>query len=100
LASDTSLRGILEVGEEWVVHDPRTVAVVRRGEADTFEMLTGLCRGTEVQVRWDRRFADRRTGPTDAATERRRGERRQPPRTTWRTLGFAVVASRERAPAP
>jgi hypothetical protein len=82
------------------VHDAKTVAVVRRGEADTFEVLTGLCRGTEVQVHWDRRFADRRTAPTAAVAERRRGERRQPPRTTWRTLGFAIVASREREPAP
>jgi hypothetical protein len=74
----------------------RTIAVVRRGDTDTFDLLRDLCRGTEVQVHWDRRHSDRRTGTAAAApAERRRGERRQPPRTTWRTLGFVVVGCQE-----
>jgi hypothetical protein len=74
--------------------DPRTIAVVRRGDPETFDLLIRLCRGTDIPVHWDRRESERRSGSTTVPGERRRGDRRQPPPTTWRTMGFVIAASR------
>ena len=67
------------------------LAVVRRGEAELFEMLQGHLTALNLgQVIWDRRVGDRRREPAISTRERRRHERRRARPATWDTLGFLV----------
>jgi hypothetical protein len=66
------------------------LVIVRHGERDLYEQLTAIARDTVIMV-WDRRQSQRRTSDRPAAVERRRRDRRQPPRPTWATLGFLLV---------
>jgi hypothetical protein len=47
---------------------------------------------------WDRRQAERRAAWTPVGKDRRRGDRRQSPASTWATLGFVIVPSQEPEP--
>jgi hypothetical protein len=75
--------------EEAALHP--ALAVVRRGEAELFEMLQGHLNALNLgQVIWDRRLAERRREPASSPRERRRQERRRARPATWDTLGFLV----------
>jgi hypothetical protein len=65
--------------------------VVRRGAARRFDALKTQTTELPVVVTWDRRAADRRTGPSDVAGDRRRSDRRQKPPFTWDVADFVVV---------
>jgi len=70
----------------------RWLAVVRRGDKETFGLLQR--RFDEqgfVQPIWDRRIDERRTMRRAAALDRRGGERRCPPPDTWAALGFIFL---------
>ena len=67
------------------------LAVVRRGEAELFEMLQGHLNALNLgQVIWDRREGERRREPAASPRERRRQDRRRARPPTWDTLGFLV----------
>lgn len=67
--------------------------VVRRGAEERFQLLVREFAADGVAVVWDRRVGERRarSGPPMAGVERRRGERRGPPPTSWTSLDFVVV---------
>src|SRR5262245_30167316 len=69
----------------------KMVIRVRRGALRRFDQLKTKSAGLPVEIKWDRREADRRSTPDDASGERRRGERRQKPPYTWETADFVVV---------
>lgn len=68
------------------------LCVVRQGKTDLFQVLKerveepGL-----VRAIWDRRIRERRTIVQPVRWERRRGDRRGPPPSTWANLGFVLV---------
>ncbi len=68
------------------------LCVVRQGKTDLFQILKerveepGL-----VRAIWDRRMRERRTIVQPVRWERRRGDRRGPPPSTWANLGFVLV---------
>jgi hypothetical protein len=75
---------------------PPHLAVVHREFPDVFEYLRRNFaeeRGT-VDVIWDRRTVERRNSRMDTAVDRRRGQRRGPPPSTWDTLGMLIVPRR------
>jgi hypothetical protein len=69
----------------------KMVIRVRRGALRRFDQLKTKSAGLPVEIKWDRREADRRSGPADSGGERRLGERRQRPPFTWETADFVVV---------
>lgn len=78
----------------WLVQ----VAVVRRGEAETYETLAetfGVCRRPLVEIIWDRRHGDRRRQEQPTSLERRCRDRRGPQPLTWSALGFVMLPSLE-----
>jgi hypothetical protein len=68
--------------------------VVQRGDKDRFRFLSATFRDRPVEVLWDRRVGDRRRSAEGAVVERRSGDRRQSPPSSWDNLGF-LVARRE-----
>jgi len=68
--------------------------VVQRGDHDRFRFLSTTFRDRPVQVMFDRRVGDRRRSGEDAAVDRRSGDRRNRPPSSWDNLGF-LVARRE-----
>ena len=75
---------------------PTWLAIVRRGQQNVFEQLRDFENGGLVEVRWDRRENDRRSGrrssPPPMAQEDRRGsDRRSDPPAVWSSLGFVLV---------
>ena len=81
----------------------KTVIRVRRGALRRFDQLTTKGTGLPVDIKWDRRTAERR-GPAEApAAERRGADRRQPPPFTWDAADFVVEGDRSslnEEPAP
>src|SRR5262245_21503329 len=69
----------------------KMVIRVRRGALRRFDQLKTKSAGLPVEIKWDRREADRRSAPADASGQRRSGERRQKPPFTWETADFVVV---------
>jgi len=69
----------------------KMVIRVRRGALRRFDQLKTKSAGLPVEIKWDRREADRRSAPADSSGERRTGERRQKPPFTWETADFVVV---------
>jgi hypothetical protein len=68
--------------------------VVQRGDDDRFRFLSSTFRDRPVEIMWDRRMADRRRSADGAVEDRRSGDRRNAPPTSWDNLGF-LVARRE-----
>ena len=67
------------------------LGVVRRGEAELFEVLQGHLEALNLgQVIWDRRVVERRREAAASPRERRRQDRRRARPSTWDTLGFLV----------
>jgi hypothetical protein len=64
---------------------------VKRGDFQRFDLIHQAF-SDKLPVMWERRHADRRRAaqPLDRG-ERRRGERRGPPPTSWTALGFVVA---------
>lgn len=79
---------------------PTYLAIVRRDLPDVFERLRRLIDEPEVRFLWDRRQAERRVAWTPVGKDRRRGDRRQSPASTWATLGFVIVPSQEPSLSP
>jgi hypothetical protein len=69
---------------------PTFVAVVRRNQPDVFERLSRVIDEDEVRLLWDRRQAERRAAWVPVSHDRRRGDRRRSPASTWVTLGFVI----------
>ena len=65
--------------------------VVQRGEEDRFQMLRSTFRDRPVQVVWDQRVSERRKTVDGPSTDRRAGDRRQSPASSWNSLGFLVA---------
>jgi hypothetical protein len=80
----------------------KTVIRVKRGALRRFDQLTRMGATLPVEVKWDRRLADRRSESTPDTQDRRRRERRQTPPFTWNAADFLVEGdhSGEKAPAP
>jgi hypothetical protein len=68
--------------------------VVQRGDQDRFRFLSTTFRDRPVEVMWDRRVGDRRRSGEAASVDRRAGDRRNRPPSSWDNLGF-LVARRE-----
>jgi hypothetical protein len=66
--------------------------VVRRGAIRRFHKLKQKTEGLPVNVSWDRRLADRRTGPDQPGTDRRKADRRREPAFTWEVGDFVIAA--------
>ena len=79
---------------------PTYLAIVQRDRPDVFERLRRLIDEPEVRFLWDRRQAERRAAWTPVGQERRRGDRRQSPASTWATLGFVIVPLQEPSLSP
>jgi hypothetical protein len=71
------------------------VLFVRRGSVRRYEALKEKSRGLQVEIAWDRREGARRKTSGNAPTERRRGDRRQSPPTTWEMADFCVGVGRK-----
>jgi hypothetical protein len=67
--------------------------VVQRGDHDRYRFLSSTFGDRPVQVMWDRRVSDRRRSSDDPThpAERRSGDRRHNPPTSWDNLGFLVA---------
>jgi len=74
----------------------KMVIRVRRGALRRFDQLKTKSAGLPVEIKWDRREADRRSAPGESGGERRTGERRQKPPFTWETADFVVVGDTSR----
>jgi hypothetical protein len=70
------------------------LVIVRSGREEIFRDLSDTFRGFPATVIWDRRRRERRVAGQSVPIERRQGQRRaDPPRDTWRTLGFIIIES-------
>ena len=70
------------------------LAIVRRGETETFRLLKRELEEPEpdvVEVIWDRRVGERRTARETAPDDRRFRERRGPLPATWTIFGFVIA---------
>jgi hypothetical protein len=75
---------------------PTYLAIVQRDRPDMFERLHRmLVDEGDVRFLWDRRHTERRAAWDPVGQERRRGDRRQSPASTWATLGFVIVPLQE-----
>lgn len=84
---------------------PTWLAIVRRGQQHVFEQLRDFENGGLVEVRWDRREADRRSaqhgsGASTKDRERRSGDRRGDAPAVWSSLGFLLVPHPESPAEP
>jgi hypothetical protein len=70
--------------------------VVKRGAIRRFEKLKEKTADLDVQISWDRREGDRRTGTLAVSGDRRKKDRRQRPPFTWDLADFAVVVNPNR----
>jgi hypothetical protein len=66
--------------------------VVRRGAIRRFHKLKQKTEGLPVNVSWDRRLTDRRTGADQPGTDRRKADRRREPAFTWEVGDFVIAA--------
>ena len=73
-----------------VIH-PAIELVVRRGALRRFRMLKQKAANLPVNVVWDRRQKDRRTGPINTTPDRRTADRRHSPSFTWEAADFVIV---------
>ena len=69
----------------------RTLAIVRRGAAERFQVLQKTFAGDPVEIIWDRRAGERRQHRSPVMTDWRRSDRREVPPVTWTALDFVVV---------
>ncbi len=68
------------------------LVIVQRGNLERFRALERAYRSSpSVHVIWDRRMGDRRQASSPVAQDRRRHERRGPPRASWTTGGYVFV---------
>jgi hypothetical protein len=67
--------------------------VVQRGDQDRFRFLRSTFGDRPVEVMWDRRLSDRRSSREASAVDRRAGDRRHTPPSSWNNLGFLVARS-------
>jgi hypothetical protein len=65
--------------------------VVQRGDQDRFHHLSTTFRDRPVEIVWDRRVGERRHAGDGARSDRRAGDRRNTPPTSWVNLGFLVA---------
>lgn len=73
--------------------DQSCLAIVRRGEMDTFWVLKRELEEPDVVcVIWDRRVGERRASSGTSRDDRRRRERRGALPDTWLSFGFVVVS--------
>jgi hypothetical protein len=64
---------------------------VKRGDFQRFDLIHQAF-SDKLPVMWERRHGDRRrAAQTLHRGERRQGERRGPPPTSWTALGFVVA---------
>jgi hypothetical protein len=75
----------------------KTVIRVRRGALRRFDQLKTKSAHLPVDVKWDRRTAERRTTPEAAGEDRRTGDRREQPPFTWDAADFVVEGDHSRA---
>ena len=69
--------------------------VVQRGDQDRFRFLSSTFRDRPVDIVWDRRDGERRKAGDGTPSDRRAGDRRNAPPSSWVNLGFLVA---KRAP--
>lgn len=76
--------------------------MVRRGEDGVFQAFEQHFHDDpDVEaVIWDRRARDRRSAPRPVPIERRRGERRGTPPTSWSIFGFLFAPASGKLRAP
>jgi hypothetical protein len=68
------------------------VIFVKRGQYSTYNVLVSRCQALpDVDVRWDRRLEDRRSRNVPIGDDRRRDDRRGPPKTDCTPNGYSVV---------
>jgi hypothetical protein len=67
------------------------LAVVRRDQPDVFDRVRRMIDGTDVRILWDRRQGERRAAWVPVSRDRRRGDRRRSPDSTWVLLGFVIT---------
>jgi hypothetical protein len=70
---------------------PTFLAVVQRDRPDVFDRLRRVIDQDEVCLLWDRRRAERRAAWQPVGRDRRRGDRRRSPASTWSMLGFVIA---------
>jgi hypothetical protein len=74
--------------------DPSALIVVRAGALDRFAALREAFAPEGVDVIWDRRLGERRSGAAGGLRrERRRRDRRNAVPASWELLDFLVVPS-------
>ncbi len=80
----------------------RALIIVARDRKDIWEHFTRLfATDRDVEVRYDRRFGDRRSARHPISAERRRQNRRHPTRDTdLRTRHYLIVRKRRRDDVP
>jgi hypothetical protein len=69
---------------------------VRRGAQRRFQKLKEKTADLPVEVSWDRRGSDRRSGSDHNGPDRRKHDRRQKPPFTWDVSDFVVAAKAPR----
>jgi CheY-like chemotaxis protein len=80
--------------------DAAYLAVVRRGGAAMFVALDTCLADGGLRVVWDRRLTERRRRVQTVACDRRSGERRGPPPSSWTWPGVVIVDTVATGPAP
>jgi len=94
-------RSVREDRDEAAENDNgKTVIRVKRGALRRFDQLTRKSANLPVEVKWDRRLADRRSESTPEPEERRRRDRRQTPPFTWDAAEFLVEGDNSGRTAP
>jgi len=76
----------------------KTVIRVKRGALRRFDQLKTKGEGLPVEVKWDRRTSERRSGSSPEGPDRRAQDRRQAPPFTWDAADFVVVGDRSQEP--
>lgn len=79
--------------EDAALSEVAYLMVVQRDHHDRFRFLRSTFIDRSVQVVWDRRTADRRRSSEGPAVDRRSGDRRHDPPSSWGNLGFLVARS-------
>lgn len=76
------------------------LAIIPRGRGDLFTALDTCLADPGVEVLWDRRRTERRCRVETVTGERRGGQRRGPPPSSWRWPGIVIVEAPGAEAAP
>jgi CheY-like chemotaxis protein len=76
------------------------VGIVRRGQVAIFVALDTCLADGGLEVRWDRRLAERRHRAEAVPRDRRGPERRRPPPSSWAWPGLVIVAAAPEVASP